>query len=157
MDIGIDVEAFKAQLKTNPPRRRGKLMPYVLFACEKNFSINGPSGVQQIRKWTTRIMDMSGCHAQQSCIEYYVRKGNRVLDYWFPKRLDADDKERFRDSPDQYAQLAAYCNFWIKNDPGKVRDMEETQRKLEEQNDVMNKKIAELQAQLVKKGGKSDG
>lgn len=140
-----EIEASFAQglewYKLNPPMRRGKKIPYVLFgALQKDYSKENKE--RDVANVVMLPMDTS--HCQTSVIDYYVLKKNfTILDWWFP-RLDESTKRRFYDGGDPYEPMQAHL-YKLKNLSPAVAAAQR------DKIDAMEKKIKELEAKASKK------
>lgn len=93
------------------------------------------------------FVDVSSAPDQQTLIEYYIRKGGRVL-HWgnFPKNNsdNAKDKELAQMHRNAWDNLEVFLR-------GKLADAENAARakRLEDENDALKRKLAEAEAKLA--------
>jgi hypothetical protein len=133
-------EKCVADTRANPPQRRGKRVPYVLFgAIQKNMDKNN----QMQDVCNVIVFPMNNCHCNKSTIDYYVLGKNfTVLDYWFPG-LDKNTIERFHDGKNPYVEVSEHLSKLKQLSPA-------TQQAQKAEIDAMAQKIAMLEGKLKK-------
>lgn len=137
LDLGkIDWTPYLERLKRMPPRKRGRLRPYVAFGfIGQEWSGKEPFPVERFS-----VLPMDGNHGQKIKIEQYVLKGHKIVGWWFPETLSREEKLRFDyepGDPNPYDKLAAYCKRLQNSDP-------DAMLALKEERDALARKVAEL-------------
>jgi len=141
--------------------RRGKKQPYALFGMinlEKR-----PSGTTAIP--SIFELRLGPSHSQISKIEYYLRKGMKLLDFWIPTTADLPPKRditesgwvvRLRNSDsDPYADVRAYLENQLRGQSA-WESVNAERRQMLDENEALRARVTELQSKIVEPAKKRE-
>jgi hypothetical protein len=141
-------QTFVDEVKANPPVRRGKKIPYVMWG----FIGNRYEGGVPHPEPTYAVLDMSGDKAQIGVLNHYHQNGYKLLHFWFPETLGFDDLKRLG-KPTAFQELATHCAYLQASDPALAQTLAAKNAELEAKLDVMSRKIAEADGRQSKRNG----
>jgi len=134
--------------------RRGKKHPYAVFGMinlEKR-----PTGTKAVP--SIFELRLGPSHSQISKLEYYIRKGMKLLDFWLPTVADLPPRRDLTESgwvvrlrnadSDPYADVRAYMENQI-NGQSAWESVNSERRLMLDENEALRQRVAELQSKIV--------
>lgn len=132
-----------------PVKGRRKI-PYVLFAkAAKTYKLNHNNQYDEVDDVAIHCLDCSNGQGQEGVIDYYCRKGFKILKWSFPFGDDAKDYLGMFGSGNHFIGLDRHCQMLSGAIDTQVKD-------LKAHNDAMQAKIEQYEKELKKRGQASE-